>query len=86
MVKRKVARVFEECTGKYHICDDGLPHLDARGPGYDTKAQALRVAVHIGYTHAVGSGTYWEGIKRIPARFDDGSRSILAEGIDHESR
>lgn len=59
--ERKVARIFEECTGKYHICDDASDCLDARGTGHETKAEALRVAASgpDAYTHATGSGTYW---------------------------
>jgi len=58
-----VARIFQEPTGKYHICPDDAPCLDARGNGYATKAQALRAAASgpDGYTHATGSGTYWGG-------------------------
>ena len=58
---KKVARVFEECTGKYHYCDDALPYLDARGKAFDTKRQALEAAYMAGFTHAVGSGTYRSG-------------------------
>ena len=61
---KRVARIFEEPTGKYHICDDGLDYLDARGCGYDTKSQALRAAAR-GYTHATGSGCPWKGIKSL---------------------
>jgi hypothetical protein len=65
----KVARIFEECTGKYHICDDDSDCLDARGHGYDSKAAALRSAANgpDAYTHAVGSGTYWDGVRSIAA-------------------
>jgi hypothetical protein len=65
----RVARVFEESTGKYHHCADSLDYLDARGTGHTTKASALHAAYHNGYTHAVGSGCTWQGVKRIPARF-----------------
>jgi hypothetical protein len=59
--KTTVARIFQEPTGKYYICDDASDYLDARGPGYDTKAAALRAAASgpDAYTHATGSGTYW---------------------------
>jgi len=60
----KVARIFDEADG-YHICDDALDHLDARGPAHRTKADAIRAAVESGYTHATGSGTYWDGVRRI---------------------
>lgn len=66
---RKTARIFAESTGKYHICDDDGGMLDARGKGHDTKADALRAAAYMGYTHATGSGTYWEGTRRIPAKY-----------------
>ncbi len=65
----KTARIFEEPTGKYHICDDGLDYLDARGHAHDTKADAMRAAARDGYIHAIGSGTYWDGIKRIPKKY-----------------
>ncbi len=67
--ERKVARVFEEPTGLYHVCGDSLTWLDARGPGCRSKADALRLAMDCGYTHAVGSGTYWEGVRAIPIRY-----------------
>lgn len=67
-MEKQVARIFEEVTGKYHYCDDSLDCLDARGHGYDTKAGALRAASYDGYTHAVGSGCYWDGIRRIPQK------------------
>ena len=63
----KTARIFEESTGMYHICDDDGPLLDARGRGHRTKADAMRAAAYDGYTHATGSGTWWEGVRRIPA-------------------
>ncbi len=69
-MKKKVARIFEELTGKYHVCDDALPHLAAGGQAFDTKASAMYAAAYDGYTHAVGSGTYWRGVRRLPARFD----------------
>lgn len=63
-----IARIFED-VGGYHVCSDALSHLDARGRGYATKADALRAAVREGYTHAVGSGAPWEGTRRIPATY-----------------
>ena len=54
---RKVAYIFQEPTGKWHVCDDSASILDARGPGYDTKnaaIAALRNLVEQGasdYTH-----------------------------------
>jgi len=62
--EKAVARIFQEPTGKWHICDDALPYLDARGSGYDTKAQAIRAAAFY-YTHAIGSGCYWEGVRSL---------------------
>ena len=64
----KTARIFEEADG-YHICDDSADCLDARGQGHPTKAAALRAAAQSGYTHATGSGTPWDGVKKIPARY-----------------
>lgn len=57
---KKVARIFEEADG-YHICDDALPHLDARGPGRATKSEAMAGAFFLGYSHAVGSGVEGDG-------------------------
>ena len=54
----RIARIFEECTGLYHICDDSVDYLDARGRGYRTKMEAMQTAKDAGYTHARGSGTY----------------------------
>ena len=65
MKQREIARIFEESTGKYHICPDNSPFLDARGTGHTTKAEALRAAARDGYTHATGSGTYWDGVRSI---------------------
>lgn len=65
----KVARVFQENTGKYHYCSDELDYLDARGQGFSSKAKALTAAHNAGYTHAIGSGCSWDGIKRIPAKY-----------------
>lgn len=59
-----VARIFED-VGGYYICDEDGP-LDARGKAYDTKADALRAAATCGYTHAIGSGCYWTGTRKIP--------------------
>jgi len=46
--------------------------LDARGGGHRTKADAMRAAAFDGYTHATGSGCYWEGVRRIPAEYREG--------------
>lgn len=66
----RVACIFEEVDGRYYWCDNDSETLDARGRGYQTKADAMRAAVLAGYTHATGSGTYWngEGVKKIPAK------------------
>jgi hypothetical protein len=66
----KTARIFED-VGGYHVCSDELDHLDARGPAYKTKAEALRIADYEGYTHATGSGCPWDGVRRIPAKYRD---------------
>jgi len=67
-----VARIFEESDG-YHVCNEESDTLDARGKAYPTKAEALRAADRMGYTHAIGSGTTWandnQPIQRIPARY-----------------
>jgi hypothetical protein len=61
----RIARIFEEPTGKYHVCDDDSPTLDARGHGYEFKIDAMRAAFRDGYSHCTGSGTYWKGITRL---------------------
>lgn len=71
MRKRKVARVFED-VGGYHYCDEGDGMLDARGAPSETKARALRLAWEAGYTHAVGSGTCWDGVRAIPVKYRKG--------------
>ena len=65
MNKRTVARIFREHNGLYYVCDDSIPALRARGRGYRTKAEALRAAARDSYTHAVGSGTYWAGVRSL---------------------
>ena len=37
-------RIFKECTGKFHICNDNMDYLDTRGIAYDTSAQATQAA------------------------------------------
>ena len=64
----KTARIFEESDG-YHVCNEASNYLDARGRGYKTKASALRAASYDGFTHAIGSGCYWSGIRKIPAKY-----------------
>lgn len=54
--RRKIARIFEEPTGKYHICDDGLDYLDARGKGYDSRRQAIQSIRQYGeYSHYISA-------------------------------
>ena len=38
---RKTARIFEEATGRYFICDDAQHNLDARGTPYRSRNAAL---------------------------------------------
>jgi len=57
----KTARIFAD-VGGYYWCDDELDYLDARGKAHRTKADAQRAAKEAGYTHAVGSGSYGDGI------------------------
>ena len=64
MTERRVARIFES-VGGYYVCSDEPDYLDTRGRGYPTKAAAMRAAKADGYTHAVGSGTYWDGVARL---------------------
>ncbi len=63
-----VARIFED-VGGYYVCNDAAKSLIKRTDPYSTKAAALREAASRGFTHAVGSGTYWDSIRRIPVRF-----------------
>ena len=49
----KVATLFEESTGLYHYCDDSLPHLDARGKGFQTQTEAKQCAKEAGFTHII---------------------------------
>lgn len=68
--ERIVARVFFDIGGIY-FCDNDLDYLDTRGCAYPTKAAAMRAAADAGYTHAIGSGTYWGDSVRSLARFQD---------------
>ena len=61
---RAVARIFQEPTGLYHICDDEEDFLDARGRGYHSKIAAVRAAAR-SYTHATGSGCPWQGVRSL---------------------
>lgn len=60
MSTKLTARIFGEADG-WHVCDEGLDYLDARGVGHATKADALISAYSRGYSHAVGSGCYRSG-------------------------
>jgi hypothetical protein len=74
----KVARIFEEVTGRFHICDEEDDYLDARGYGYKTKVEALRSAAR-DYTHAIGSGTYWgNNVRSLKAFKEYSSNSIVS--------
>lgn len=64
----RTAYIFENVDG-YHWCEHNEQFLDARGKAYKTKADAMRAAAAEGYTHAEGSGTYWDGIRKIPAKY-----------------
>jgi hypothetical protein len=61
---KQVARIFEDVGGFYVCTEEHM--LDTRGTAYPTKASALRAAAANGYTHAIGSGCYWQGERRIP--------------------
>ena len=65
-----VARIFED-VGGYHLCSDGMRVLWTEPNPSPTKADALRQAWQSGYTHAVGSGTHWDGIRAIPVQYRD---------------
>jgi hypothetical protein len=68
-MEKKVARIFEDIGG-YFVCDEELYYLDARGCLYHSKTAAMLAAASAGYTHAIGSGTYWgNAVRRIPANF-----------------
>ncbi len=38
----RVARIFQEPTGQWHISDDALGYLDAQGRAYKSRAAAIR--------------------------------------------
>ena len=40
-MEKRVARIFQEPTGKWYICDNNLDYLDARGCAYDNRRQAI---------------------------------------------
>lgn len=61
---RKTARIFEESTGRYYICDDAQHNLDARGTPFRSRNAALlelRLALSAegaesAYTHYITAG------------------------------
>jgi hypothetical protein len=62
-----VARIIED-RGAYYYRPDGDPAAPW-SCHYPSRAQAMRAAyAYGGYTHAVGPGTYWLGVRRIPKR------------------
>jgi len=63
--KTKIARIFEY-VGGYFWCDAASEIWDARGHAYQTKAAAMEAAARGGYRYAIGSGTYWDGVRAIP--------------------
>jgi len=65
---RAVARIFED-VGGYHICNDADTCLTTSAFPCATKADALRCAWRNGFTHAIGSGCPWDGVRAIPARY-----------------
>lgn len=69
-MKKIVARIFED-VGGYYVCGDNLDFLDTRGHAYGRKIDAMRAAVNAGYTHAIGSGTYWGNEVRSLAKYSD---------------
>jgi hypothetical protein len=42
-------RIFQEPTGRWHISNDDLPYLEARGTGYPTRAAAVKDAKSWGW-------------------------------------
>ena len=49
-----VARIHQASTGRWHITDDSLPHLDERGASYSSERAAIRAARESGeWTHRV---------------------------------
>ena len=66
MKTKIIARIFED-VGGYHICPEDGPLTTSAHP-VRRKSDALRKAAQSGYTHAVGSGCYWRGVRAIPSR------------------
>ena len=67
-VTKSIAIIFED-VGGYFYCDADSECLAACGTPSKTKGQAMRRAAASGYTHAEGSGTYWDGVQTIPSQF-----------------
>ena len=53
---RRIAYIFED-VGGYHISKHGEAMRTNSNPA-NSKAEAMRRAKDLGYTHATGSGTY----------------------------
>ena len=56
-----VARIFQEPTGLWHVCDDAEDYLDARGMGYKSRREAIaHLRANSGnegeYTHYLSGG------------------------------
>lgn len=65
------ARIFED-VGGYHICDEACNRIITSSFPKKTKSEALRSAYRNGYTHAIGSGTYWGNIvRKIPKKYHE---------------
>ncbi len=71
LTKRKIAKIYlSDFDDKYHIYDIG--NFNVSKIGHKTKADAMRDASAMGYTHARGNGTYWMGgVERIPRKYRD---------------
>jgi hypothetical protein len=59
--EKTIARIFQEVTGKYHICCNSLPYLDARGAEYVSRREAIaalrrQVEEPHAFTHYLRSG------------------------------
>ena len=54
MKTKSTANIHEAPTGRWHITNNDLPHLDERGQGYRTEREAIRAARESGdWTHRV---------------------------------
>jgi hypothetical protein len=51
---RKIARIHQAPTGRWHVTDDALDYLDEGGKGYASERDAIRAIRAEGdYTHRV---------------------------------